>query len=150
MPGSRTHPASRAAEAGTKGNGMLVAETVSLDAGELFSQLCCVTNLVKMAPGRRRLITNIMEVSDGMIRVWRDWLGRRNGVVGKKREVLGDEGILWVNNSGDSVGIKFRVKERSFRRDQPVLFASEDEVAVSYYIEFEGEYWCCAVRLCIG
>ncbi|TKX24715.1 F-box domain-containing protein 3 [Elsinoe australis] len=137
VPGSRTHPASRAAEAGTKGNGMLVAETVSLDAGELFSQLCCVTNLVKMAPGRRRLITNIMEVSDGMIRVWRDWLGRRNGVVGKKREVLGDEGILWVNNSGDSVGIKFRVKERSFRRDQPVLFASEDEVAVSYYIEFE-------------
>ncbi|KAF4556407.1 Hypothetical protein D9617_1g082840 [Elsinoe fawcettii] len=135
VPGSRTHPSSR--EAVDKGNGILVAETVSLDAGELFSQLCCVTNLVKMAPGARRLITSIVEVSDGMIRVWRDWLGKRDGVKGSPGAVDGDEGILWVNNAGKSIGIRFRVRERSFRRDRPVLFASEDEVAVSYYIEFE-------------
>ncbi|PNS14636.1 hypothetical protein CAC42_1658 [Sphaceloma murrayae] len=134
VPGSRTYggASSSSSSSETKGNGILVAETVSLDAGELFSQLCCVTNLVKMAPGPRQVITSIVEVSDGMIRVWRDWLGKRDGLVDK-----GDEGILWVHNSSESVGIKFRVRDRKFKKDQPVLFANDDEVAVSYYIEFE-------------
>ncbi|KAG8630306.1 hypothetical protein KVT40_001925 [Elsinoe batatas] len=136
VPGSRTHPSS-SARPEMQGNGILVAETVSLDAGELFSQLCCVTNLVKMAPGARRLITSIVEVSDGMIRVWRNWLRQRDGLKEDGQAVEGDEGILWVNNAGDSVGIKFRVSERGFRRDVPVLFVSEDEVAVSYYVEFQ-------------
>ncbi|TKA57845.1 hypothetical protein B0A49_10607, partial [Cryomyces minteri] len=33
--------------------------------------------------------------------------------------------------------IKFRVKERRWRRDNPILFQSDDEVAVSYSIEYE-------------
>ncbi|TKA54898.1 hypothetical protein B0A49_12483 [Cryomyces minteri] len=48
-----------------------------------------------------------------------------------------DTRVLWVNNSSDSVGIKFRVKERRWRRDNPILFQSDDEVAVSYSIEYE-------------
>ncbi|KAK5125871.1 hypothetical protein LTR16_003211, partial [Cryomyces antarcticus] len=59
------------------------------------------------------------------------------GQKGAENSPRNDTRVLWVNNSSDSVGIKFRVKERRWRRDNPILFQSDDEVAVSYSIEYE-------------
>ncbi|KAK4982085.1 hypothetical protein LTR66_009488 [Elasticomyces elasticus] len=157
IPGSRTHPSSASRQQQEVGDGGLVTDTVSLEAFEEFSQLCTVTNLVKIGP-LRGLFVSIVEVGDGMIRVWRDWLaqqaaaGRANsseidqsstvraGLPDRADQPLNptdDPSILWVNNSNNSVGIKFSVTERKWQRDTPVLFASEQEVAVSYQIHFE-------------
>ncbi|KAK1783087.1 hypothetical protein QBC45DRAFT_153662 [Copromyces sp. CBS 386.78] len=49
------------------------SEEVFLDEGELFSQLCCTTNLVKVGPKPGFFLSNV-NVSDGVMRVWRSWL----------------------------------------------------------------------------
>ena len=61
--------------------------------------------------------------------------------VGGREDPRKDPMVLWINTSGESVGVRFRVRERKQRRDRaPVLFASEEEVAVSYAVEFEGTF----------
>lgn len=49
------------------------SEEIFLDEGELFSQLCCTTNLVKVGPKPGFFLSNV-NVSDGIMRVWRSWL----------------------------------------------------------------------------
>lgn len=157
IPGSRTYPSTAVSSTQTlDAETRLVSDTVSLDAHELFSQLCTVTNLVKMGP-KRGLLLSIVEVGDGTIRVWRDWLAKqaeaRVGLIDTGEPVIGGSGsfqseadptndpsILWVNNSDNAVGIKFRVRKHQWRRDNPILFSSEEEVAVSYQVEFEGTF----------
>lgn len=100
-----------------------------------------------------------MEVEDGVLRIWRDWLGRMaNGQgtgsgKGKERIVgdariddlsvqggmdQGDDLVLWVTPA-QNVGMRFKVRERHFRRDNPILIRSDEEVAVTYEIQYEGE-----------
>lgn len=146
IPGSRTYPVHAApGESSARKSGILVTETVSLDSHELFSQLCCVANLVKLGP--RRFITSMVTppISDGMIRVWRDWLARQ--VNGEQRleaklasDPRKDPSVLWVNNAPpNAVGIKCRTRECRWRQDNPVLISSEEDVAVSYDLDFEGK-----------
>jgi hypothetical protein len=40
---------------------------------ESFAQLCTITNLVRMGP-KPGLFRSHINMSDGVIRVWRDWL----------------------------------------------------------------------------
>ena len=47
------------------------------------------------------------------------------------------EGLVWVND-GKNVGVRFTVRERRWRRDNPILVRSDEELAVSYEIQFEG------------
>jgi hypothetical protein len=49
-----------------------------------------------------------------------------------------DSGVLWVNTRAQNVGIRFKVKEQSWRRNKPILYSSDVEVAVSYRVQFEG------------
>ena len=119
-----------------------MTEAVSLEAHELFSQLCAVSHMAKMAP-QRRVIQSFIELSDGTIRVFRDWLSKhansdKNGKPISSLHPLDDSSVLWVNNCNNNVGIKFRVRERKWRQGNPILFASDEEVAVSYEIEYEG------------
>jgi len=148
-----------------------VRETVTVDAHDLFSQLTTLAYLGKREP-RRGLLFSIQEVSEGTIRVWRNWLAEQcesktwtdgepvvvhhdsfqapsstNSGKGKARadsitvtgDMTNDPSILWVNTRDDNVGIKFRVKEKKWRRtNTPLLYSSETEVAVSYEVEFEG------------
>ncbi|KAF4307746.1 F-box domain cyclin-like protein [Botryosphaeria dothidea] len=44
--------------------------------------------------------------------------------------------LLWVSPARN-VGLKFRVRERKFRRDNPILILADEETAVSYDIEYE-------------
>lgn len=116
---------------------------MSLDAGELFTQLCAVIHLVKMA--KKGVFANLVDVSDGMIRVWRDWL-KDMAAAGLKgdddivNDPSQDKGILWVNKGDKAVGIRCAVKERKWKRDTPILVASDEDVAVSYHVEFQGEF----------
>jgi hypothetical protein len=157
VPGSRTFPGT----AKDNFRGETVKQTLSLEAHELFTQLVAQTNLVKIGP-RHGLFTCFVDVEEGVLRVWKDWLaatatkGReeRESVLadpaeevgkgkGTAREVderplnLDDTRILWVSPSKNS-GIRFNVKERRFRRDTPILIRADEEMPVTYEIEYDG------------
>ncbi|KAI1081692.1 hypothetical protein F5B20DRAFT_52708 [Whalleya microplaca] len=112
---------------------------VHLESGELFSQLCTVTDMVKVGP-RRGLFLSIANVTDGVIRVWRDWLQKEAEKTAKasktqQRARTSMDDILWTDSS-KNVGLKFRVtKDESLR--EPVLFASDEDPPVSYSLEYQ-------------
>ncbi|KAI9742712.1 MAG: hypothetical protein M1835_003041 [Candelina submexicana] len=109
----------------------LVSQNVSLDAHELFSQLCTVTNIVKIGP-HRGLFMSIVNVADGVVRIWREWLAQRAATYtadkaslrkGKecnsqaKNLVIGGEiekRTLWVDDRKNT-GLILRVKENKRR-----------------------------------
>lgn len=156
VPGSRTFPGA----VQDRYEGEVVKQTLSLEAHELFTQLVAQTNLVKI--GTHNLFTNFVDVEEGVLRVWRDWLRDTstkgtavntavpNEVVeevGKGKEAiqevveekadLEDPRILWVTPRRDS-GIRFNVRERKLRRDAPILISTDEDVPVTYDIEYEG------------
>jgi hypothetical protein len=156
VPGSRTFPGT----AKDNFRGETVKQTLSLEAHELFTQLVAQTNLVKIGP-RHGLFTCFVDVEEGFMRVWKDWLaatankGREESSsvldpaeeIGKGKETahevderslnLDDTRILWVSPSKNS-GIRFNVKERKFRRDTPILIRADEEMPVTYEIEYDG------------
>ena len=140
IPGSRTHPSSSQHQSVRRlENGPLAVETVSLEPHELFSQLKVVTSIVKT--NKRDRIISAVELSEGIIRVKRDWLADQVQANSSNTESIHppqDSSILWVNNCEDCIGIKFKVIQRRLRQDNPILYTSEEEVAVSYDLEFEG------------
>lgn len=107
--------------------------TVHLDDGEMFSQLCAVTNLVKTGP-RRGLFLSHVNVNDGVVRVFRRWLAARTA--------MGAEGasdqdpILWTDRH-KTVGIKFRVQQDDIATGRSVLWADDDDPSVSYTLFYE-------------
>jgi len=135
-----------------------VCQNVTLESHELFSQLCGCVNLVKVGP-RRGLFLSCVNVAEGVMRIWREWLAERaqntpssslsdlaklalinehraSASNGNERD-KGEGWMLWID-SGRNVGMKVTVRERKWRRDQPILFRRDEDVAVSYAIEFEG------------
>lgn len=56
----------------------LVTHHVNLDPGDSFLQLCVATNLVKLGP-RSGVFSNLVNVSEGLVRVWDTWLAERAG-----------------------------------------------------------------------
>ena len=138
----------------------LVSHSVHLDSHELFSQLCVVTNLVKLGP-RRGVFYSFVNVADGVVRIFRDWLAKRAGEASgrgldPKRESLEGNGekdvsgmdiciadvqaearTLWVDRRRN-VGIRVRIKEKNWKRDVPVLLHRDEDPAVTYSMEYEG------------
>ncbi|KAK8128609.1 hypothetical protein PG984_009717 [Apiospora sp. TS-2023a] len=127
----------------------LPSHDVHLDAGELFSQLVTVTNLVKVEP-KRKLIIDAVNMTDGVIRVWRPWLAseaaaptpapaqgqQQQSAEENSSSVQDDSAILWAD-SKQNCGLRMRVVEKT--DDQaPVLVAAGDDSAISYKLEFEG------------
>ncbi|KAH9826149.1 f-box domain-containing protein [Teratosphaeria destructans] len=167
IPGSRTHPSSYVTPETTTAEDEVVSKTVTVDAHDLFSQLSTQAYLGKKETSRGYLIS-IQEVTEGTVRVWRDWLSKhsetnvfsdgepvvihRDAPLGPQPEStagrsaattvspLRDPTVLWVNTRDQSVGVKFRVRQKQWKMANPVLFESENEVAVSYLVEFEQVY----------
>jgi hypothetical protein len=110
---------------------------VYLDEDESFAQLCTITNLVRMGP-KPDLFRSHINVSDGVIRVWRDWLAAQaSGSSGQEGSGGGEGGILWADAARD-VGVRFRVAEKDTPgQQQPVLVASDEQLPVAYRLEFE-------------
>ncbi|KAI1749989.1 hypothetical protein F4782DRAFT_510938 [Xylaria castorea] len=112
---------------------------VNLEAGELFTQLCAVTNLVKVGP-RRGLFVSIDNVTDGVIRVWRDWLQKQAERSATEQQQVGqrcpdDSSILWIDTS-KNVGVRFRVLPRE-ESQTPLLIGQGEDPPVSYKLEYQ-------------
>ena len=129
-----------------------VSHTVNLESHELFSQLMVVTNLVQLGP-RRGVFYSFVNIADGVVRVWRAWLAERASslfypavdedeteqtrTMDEKHTDM-ESRMLWVGNS-KNVGIRVRVCEKTWRRNEPILLLHDEDPAVSYGIEYEGE-----------
>ncbi|TFB00459.1 hypothetical protein CCMA1212_007866 [Trichoderma ghanense] len=128
-------------------------QEVYLDEGERFSQLCTVTNVVTQG-SRPGLFTRHINISDGVIRVFRDWLASmlerpsslRSGASSSSTPVAvtaatlassgdfasDDSRVLWVDSRKD-VGLRFRVLPGPEVRG--TIF--EDEPPVFYNLIYE-------------
>ncbi|KAK7957162.1 uncharacterized protein PG986_006384 [Apiospora aurea] len=130
----------------------LPSHDVHLDAGELFSQLVTVTNLVKVEP-KRKLIVDAVNMTDGVIRVWRQWLASEASSPSAKpaqgqgqasvqssgsssSSVLDDSAILWAD-SKQNCGLRMRVVEKADEQAPILVAAHSDDSAISYKLEFE-------------
>ncbi|KAI2464095.1 hypothetical protein F4781DRAFT_86483 [Annulohypoxylon bovei var. microspora] len=117
----------------------LPTHQIFLDSSELFSQLCTVTNLVKVGP-RNGLFTSLANVTDSVVRVWRDWLKRaaENTAAGTQQQAnldMDDPSILWTNSS-KTVGLRFKVVEDE-SVPAPILFGRDEDPSVSYTLVYE-------------
>ncbi|KAJ2980677.1 hypothetical protein NUW58_g6882 [Xylaria curta] len=112
---------------------------VDLEAGELFTQLCAVTNLVKVGP-RRGLFLSIDNVADGVIRVWRDWLREQAERSATEQQRVGQSdpdpsSILWMD-AAKNVGVRFRVLAKG-EGHTPLLLGQYEDPPVSYTLEYQ-------------
>lgn len=110
---------------------VLGSGTMHLDESALFGQLCTVTNLVKLGP-RRGLFLSHVNVGEGVIRVWRDWLASRAAAG------VSDGGeVLWADADRD-VGIRVGLVEPIDAADSnaPVFVARDEDLPVSYRLEY--------------
>lgn len=108
---------------------------IQLDEGEMFSQLCAKTNLVKTGP-RRGLFLSHVNLNDGVVRVFRRWLAAKVSAAG---EGAGDEEpILWTNRN-KTVGLRFRVRENVDTSTKPTIWsvADDEDPPVSYTLVYE-------------
>jgi len=153
--GSRTFPGT----VQDTGDDETVKQTLSLDTGELFTQVVAQVNLVKIGP-RNGLFTCFVGVEDDVMRVWREWLRNTAAkgpapshiitqqpvkLAGKGRSVahgvdeidIDDARILWVNEAKNT-GLKFNVRERRHRSDVPILIRNDEDIPATYEIEYLG------------
>ncbi|KAB5555095.1 hypothetical protein GE09DRAFT_1059297 [Coniochaeta sp. 2T2.1] len=112
------------------------SETIHLDEAEPFAQLCTVVNIVKRGP-RRGLFLSHVNVEEGLIRTWREWLAKRCDKGGDCADgsEAGAPPILWADAKQD-VGIRFGVVERKALPRQAVFVMSDEDFPVSYRLEF--------------
>jgi len=102
---------------------------------------------------RRGVFLSCVNLSDGVVRIWREWLAQQ---ASKKTEEeidpettsIGapDGRMLWVDGK-NNVGLKVRVSRKRWSRQFPVLLHRDDEESVSYSVELKGNvardalYW---------
>lgn len=129
-PGERGSPGAQHAE--------LESHDVYLDEDESFTQLCTITNLMRVESGGGRFLSH-MNVGDGVVRVWRDWLAAQAAAVtGKEKGADSKDNILWADHHRH-VGLRFRVSEK-MDAHRPLLVAQHEDPAVSYCLQYEGRY----------
>jgi hypothetical protein len=110
----------------------LVCQDIHLESHELFSQLCTRANLAKSSP-RRGLFHSCVNVGEGILRVWRDWLADQ-----AKCEGGGDGDILWAD-SKKMVRLRLKVVEREAVPVGPPFRVGEER-DVSYTLFYEGVF----------
>lgn len=110
---------------------------IQLDEGEMFSQLCAVTNLVKTGP-RRGLFLSHVNLNDGVVRVFRRWLAAKVSAAAAGEGAGDDEPILWTNRN-KTVGLKFRVRENVDASSRPAVWseADDEDLPKSYTLVYE-------------
>lgn len=121
---------------------------VNLESHELFSQLVTIANLVKVGP-KRGLFLSCVNISEGVIRIWRDWLAERvkatGSTAGTSANPLDNEEsedehnarMLWIDNS-KTVGLRLRISEHKDVRNRPLLLRADEDAPVSYTLQYEG------------
>ncbi|CAG8221161.1 unnamed protein product [Penicillium olsonii] len=129
-----------------------VVREVTIDGYEDFSQLCVVVSLVQVRPGTS-LLLSASTIEDGFVRLWRDWLYRQSRKLKKASDAAREEGLdevqitsdpddmLWVDLAR-TVGLKLRVRPKSWNPSFPVLMHQDDrddDAWVGYEVILEGE-----------
>jgi hypothetical protein len=126
-----------------------VSQDIRLESHELFSQLCTITNMVKVGP-KRGLFFSCVNIGDGVIRVWRDWLTEQCASLAKCRgfgpgsnTMEGEDQqyskpLLW-SDIGRHVGLRFRVLEGE-DVPTPTLVGPNEDTPVSYTLQYEGRF----------
>ena len=160
IPGSRTSEAANTRR--TKREDEVIKRSISLEAHELFSQLCFSANLVQMGPRRGVFISSIDAVETKTIRIWRQWLAERSRSMGEREmkaskthlsqhvDEIDHNGnddcdldqLVWVDQN-KIAGLKLGIREKNRRRDTPILIYQDEDQAVSYSIELQGS---CFIR----
>ncbi|KAK5987953.1 hypothetical protein PT974_12089 [Cladobotryum mycophilum] len=153
MPSVGSSAQAAAAAARERDEDETATEDVHLDDGERFSQLCTVTNVVK--PGiRPGLFSHHINISDGVIRVFRHWLASMasdnsaaaavsNSSSSSSSEATtsmfssDDPRVLWVDDDAKSVGLRFRVMPGPSERMPLISDPDEDDPPVTYKLVYE-------------
>ncbi|KAK4171945.1 hypothetical protein QBC36DRAFT_382173 [Triangularia setosa] len=104
-------------------------QDIYLDADESFSQLCVITNLVKLGP-KPGLFLSHVNISEGLVRLKRNFLSRASSDRTARSEVL------WAD-SKQTIGLKFNIEEKATGIEGPVLVAEGEELPVAYRLRFE-------------
>lgn len=116
----------------------LVSQIVELESHELFSQLCTITNIVKVGP-KRGLFLSCVNIGEGVIRVFRDWLSDR--VEANERHIDSpkecEKQLLWTDTE-KHVGLKFKVSKWE-EAPAPILLHRDEEAPVFYKLQYEGK-----------
>ena len=144
VPGSRTSEiATRVRKSSERST---VSQNVSLDAHELFTQLHFLVAVVQTGP-RPGLFLSVENLIDKTQRVFRTWLAERAENIQnyKKRATNGEtdelsyeaDTMLWIDQS-KVVGLRLRVEERKGRKKLPLLYREDEDQAISYSLELEG------------
>ncbi|EXM00161.1 hypothetical protein NOF04DRAFT_1029265 [Fusarium oxysporum II5] len=107
-------------------------QDVNLDDGEMFSQLCAVTNLVKEGP-RSGLFISHVNIVDGVIRVFRKWLAKMASRQDKSQS--DSENIIWIDTH-NNVGIRFSVAPAASEH-MPLISGPDDDPPVHYKLVYE-------------
>ncbi|KAF7171784.1 hypothetical protein CNMCM5623_004060 [Aspergillus felis] len=136
--GARATPSSDTCEGELGKENTPVTRPVNLEDFENFSQLCVVVSVVKVVPGTNLLLSAI-EVVDGVVRLFRDWLrDQEQRSSSDTRSCSSDGPILWVD-AGQNVGLKLRVRQKEISDQQFPILVHRDEMApVNYEVDIEG------------
>ena len=153
IPGTRT--SDRAESLKDKAKAEVVIQNVNLDAHELFTQLRLMASLVQVGPSRGFFLSIESIVENKTTRLWRHWLaGAANSspsrIVEDSHQYIGDmdtDTLVWVDQT-KVAGLKVRVKERTSKRDVPILLHRDEDPAVNYSLELEGESLFALLPLC--
>ena len=144
VPGSRTSEIANRVRKSSERS--IVSQNVSLEAHELFTQLHFLVAVVQTGP-RPGLFLSVENLIDKTQRIFRNWLAERaeaiqnykkyatNGVT----DQLGYEAdrMLWIDQNR-LVGLRLRVEEIKGRKTLPILCRKDEDQAISYSLELEG------------
>lgn len=117
-------------------------ELVYLESEQPFEQLCAITSVGRPGP-RPGLYTSHVNINDGVLRLWRDWLTQQSSDLAGSGGGGGggdddDRQVLWVD-AGRTVGLRMRVMHGPAER-MPILYGPDDQPSVSYRLEYQGTY----------
>ncbi|GIJ98565.1 hypothetical protein Aspvir_000683 [Aspergillus viridinutans] len=135
--GARVTPSSDLREGELPKEDTPVTRPVNLEDFENFSQLCVVVSVVKVVPGTNLLLSAI-EVVDGVVRLFRDWLRDQEQRSSSGTPSCSSDGpILWVD-AGQNVGLKLRVRQKEISDQQfPILVHRDEMPPVNYEVDIE-------------
>ncbi|KAK2057398.1 F-box domain-containing protein [Colletotrichum caudatum] len=113
-----------------------VTQELILDEGELFSQLCTSTSLIKSGP-HTGLLASHSNITHGVVRVWRHWLAKAAAIsaVCPASGCTDESTILWVD-AAKNVGLRFRVTEVTQER-LPPYSGSDEDPPVAYSLHYQ-------------
>ncbi|CZR55779.1 uncharacterized protein PAC_05667 [Phialocephala subalpina] len=113
----------------------LVCQDVDLESYELFCQLQSVVNVVRPGP-KTGYFSSTTKISEGLMRVWRDWLSERSQKLASESSEEHNKRLLWSSVKED-IGLRLRVVERRDLRPPLLRGRGDEDPQVGYTLQYE-------------